>query len=204
MNAESLSGIDGRRARRDQNREKVVDALLEIYHEGVLQPSVAEVARRSGVSHRSVFRYFEDLDELYRVGVERQYQAVLHHLLISDIGRGPLDRRIDEIIETRLEVYDVASPVTRVGHMLAPVEPVLAENLRRMAALSVDQIAQHFASELAAMDPARRKPVAEAAAVALSMDSLEVLRHIRGLSRDEARDAISATMRGLFGEESPQ
>ena len=37
---------DGRRARRDRNRDAVVDALLELYHEGRLDPSSDEIATR--------------------------------------------------------------------------------------------------------------------------------------------------------------
>ncbi|MEZ5165398.1 MAG: TetR/AcrR family transcriptional regulator [Acidimicrobiales bacterium] len=190
--------VDGRRARRDQNRERVVDALLELYREGDLQPSVTDVAERSGVSHRSVFRYFEDLDELHRVTVERHYLAVRDLLHISEIGRGPLRRRIDTIVESRLRLYDVAAPVARVGHMKAPVEPVLAAHLAEMAALSVEQVAEHFAPELGRLPSDRRAAVAEAVALALSMDSMEVLRHTRRLSRDRAAAAMTAILVGVL------
>ena len=198
MNADALPTVDGRRARRDQNRERVVDALLEIYREGELEPSVAMVAARSGVSHRSVFRYFEDLDELHRVTVERQYQAVSALLVIPEIGRGPLLDRIDTIVEKRLQLYDVAAPVARVGHMMAPTQPVLLDHLRDMAGLSVGQISQHFASELQGMPADEAAAAAEAAAVALSMDAMELLRFIRGLDRADAGAAMRATMRGLM------
>ena len=199
MSAEALPTVDGRRARRDQNRERVVDALLEIYREGTLQPAVADVADRSGVSHRSVFRYFEDLDELYRVAVERQYRAVFKYLLITEIGQGTIDGRIDAIVENRLQLYDVAAPVARVGHMLAPTEPVLAEHLRDMAARSVDQVRHHFSPELGGRPARDAEAVAEAVAVALSLDVVEYLRHVRGLSRQEAGAAMRATLVGLLG-----
>ena len=55
---------DGRHARRDRNRLAVVDAMLELYVEGNLDPSSDEIAERAGLSPRSLFRYFEDLDDL--------------------------------------------------------------------------------------------------------------------------------------------
>ena len=204
MNAETLPTVDGRRARRDRNRERVVDALLEFYREGELRPSVADLADRSGVSHRSVFRYFEDLDELHRVAVERQFWSVREFLLISGIGRGSLPDRIDKMIEGRLNLYDAAAPVARVGHMLAPVEPVLADHLRELAAASVNQITRHFSPEFDLMDEESAADVAEAVALAVSMDAMEVLRHTRGLSRDRAEAAMRATLRGLLGAGSPR
>jgi AcrR family transcriptional regulator len=198
MNADALPTIDGRRARRDQNRDRVVDALLEIYREGDLQPSVAQVAERSGVSHRSVFRYFEDLDELYRVSVERQFLAMFDLLRLSRIGEGPLADRIDTIVENRQGIYDVAENVARVGQMLAPVEPVIAANRRDMAARAVEQVSQQFAAELSRLSDADRAAAREAIAMALSIDSIDYLRHGRGLDRAAASAAIRATLRGLL------
>ncbi|MEZ5247363.1 MAG: TetR/AcrR family transcriptional regulator [Acidimicrobiales bacterium] len=190
--------IDGRRARRDQNRDRVVDALLDIYREGNLQPSVAEVAERSGVSHRSVFRYFEDLDELYRVTVERQLMSIFDRLVIRAIGEGKLDDRVDAIIENRQEIYEVAGQVARVGQMLAPVEPIIADHHRDMAGRAVAQVGQHFAEELSAFTEDHRAATQEALAVALSLDSIDYLRHVRGLTRQESSAAIRATLLGLL------
>jgi AcrR family transcriptional regulator len=198
MSADELPTIDGRRARRDQNRDRVVDALLEIYREGNLQPSVALVAERSGVSHRSVFRYFEDLDELYRVTVERQFRSIFDYLLISAIGEGSLADRVEAIIENRQELYEVAEQVARVGQMLAPVEPIIAEHQRDLAARAVAQIEHHFATELSAFPDGDREARQEALAVALSIDSIEYLRHVRRLSRDESSAALRATVLGLL------
>jgi hypothetical protein len=82
--------------------------------------------------------------------------------------------------------------------MLAPVEPVLAEHLRTMASASVEQIARHFAPELESVDDKAATATAEAAALAVSMESMEVLRHTRGLSRDHAAATMRATLHGLL------
>lgn len=197
-----ISTVDGRRARRDHNRERVVDALLELYREGELQPAVADVAERSGVSHRSVFRYFDDLDELYRVAIERQYAAVADLWKIARIGEGSLADRVERIVTQRLELYAVAAPVARVGHMRAPTEPVLAEHLRKSAAQAVEQIRAHFAPELDNMRSAARDAAAEAATAALSMEMMEFLCFIRGLDQQETAAAMTAMVMGLFGSES--
>ena len=42
--------VDGRRLRREQNRESVIDALIELFGEGVYQPSSADIAERAGIS----------------------------------------------------------------------------------------------------------------------------------------------------------
>lgn len=200
MSADALPTVDGRRARRDQNRESVVDALLELYREGDLQPSVSAVAERSGVSHRSVFRYFEDLEELYRVAIQRQYESLTEALRISEIGQGTLERRVDAIVEKRLELWDLAANVFRVGHMKAPVEPVLFENHQLNLARTHIQVERHFAPELDSMEPARREAVAEALVVAVAMETMEMLRFTRELSREQAGETMRTILMGLLND----
>ncbi|HEY8057438.1 MAG TPA: hypothetical protein VID94_01740, partial [Acidimicrobiales bacterium] len=66
--------LDGRRARREQNVDAVVDAMLDLLGEGRLTPGAAAVAERSGVSLRSVFRYFDDMDSLTERAIARQME----------------------------------------------------------------------------------------------------------------------------------
>ena len=56
--------VDGRRERGNRNRSAVVSALLELYALGEFAPSAARIADIAGVSERSVFRYFGDMDDL--------------------------------------------------------------------------------------------------------------------------------------------
>ena len=56
--------VDGRRARRHRSRDLAVDALLDLLDEGVVRPTAQQVAERSGVSLRSIFRIFDDVESL--------------------------------------------------------------------------------------------------------------------------------------------
>ena len=71
MQEVSETALDGRAARALRTRNRVVDALLDLVDEGDLRPSAADVARRAGVSLRSVFQHFDDLETLFRVAGER-------------------------------------------------------------------------------------------------------------------------------------
>ena len=82
--------------------------------------------------------------------------------------------------------------------MLAPVEPIIADHHRDMAARAVAQVAQHFAEELSAFPEDRRAATREALAVALSLDSIDYLRHVRGLTRPESSAAIRVILLGLL------
>ena len=143
----SVPSVDGRSARRDRNRESVVDALLELYGEGHMRPSLDLVAQRSGVSHRSVFRYFEDLDELDRVAIERFHERCAHLFEIPALGEGSLSARIERLVDQRLILHDATARVARVARMRAPTHPVLAENLVTNRDVLRRQMAAHFAVE---------------------------------------------------------
>lgn len=57
---------DGRHARRDANREKIVRAFLDLVRAGVSEPGAHTIAHKAGVSPRTVFRCYEDVESLYR------------------------------------------------------------------------------------------------------------------------------------------
>ena len=67
---------DGRTLRRERNRAAMVDAMLELYREGNLAPSSDAIAERAGLSPRSLFRYFEDIDDLVHAAITRQQQRI--------------------------------------------------------------------------------------------------------------------------------
>ena len=191
---------DGRRARRDRNRERVVDAMLELYREGDLRPSVSTVAERSGVSHRSVFRYFDDLGELCRVAVERQFAATKAIWDVPDTGVGPLAERVARLVEQRLALYDAAASVWRVGQTRAPFEQVLEQNLQRTAALNVEQMKLHFATELEGLTQDDAQRLSEALAVVCSLDAIDLLRHVRRLDRSTTAEILSLMLSSALAE----
>src|SRR5437764_99636 len=75
--------LDGRAARRDRGREAVLDAVIALFEEGHVRPTPEAVAERSGVSVRSVYRYYEDRDDLIRADTHRLVATTLRALLPS-------------------------------------------------------------------------------------------------------------------------
>src|SRR5665213_888534 len=102
---------DGRRLRRSRNREAVVDALLALYSEGNLDPSAADVAERSGLSPRSLFRYFTDVDDLARAAIARQYALLMPLAVIALDLDAPLEVRAKSLAERRVNVFETAGKV---------------------------------------------------------------------------------------------
>ena len=170
----SVPSVDGRSARRDRNRESVVDALLELYGEGHMRPSLDLVAQRSGVSHRSVFRYFEDLNELDRVAIERFHERCAHLFEIPALGEGSLSARIERLVDQRLVLHDAR--VARVARMRAPTHPVLAENLVTNRDVLRRQMAAHFAVEF----ELHESTTVLAVSALTSMETIDLMRSDHG------------------------
>lgn len=188
---------DGRRAARERNRLAVVDALLDLYAEGNLRPDAQEVAERSGVSRRSVFRYFDDRDDLDRTAIDRQQERVWHLVEIPAVGEGPLDDRIARIAEQRVALFRDLRPAARVARLRAPFYPVIAAQLEQSRQLYALQIELQFAPELNAMAPTRRAETLAAADAACSFETYDFLR-ARGLDSIAVAGVLRRALVSLF------
>src|ERR1700722_20308308 len=62
---------DGRTRRRLNSYERAVDALLDLIESGNEAPTAQQIAERSGISVRTVFRLSEDIGSLHVAAVLR-------------------------------------------------------------------------------------------------------------------------------------
>ena len=192
--AEELASIDGRRARRDRNRETVVDAILSLYREGNVSPSLDEIAERSGVSHRSVFRYFEDLDELHRVAIERHNAAMEPYLEIEGPPAADLHGRIEQFVGHRLALYERVAPVARVGRMHALQSDIVMDNLSRNRSRLRRHARAFFRSDLQGLPADDADALTNAMTSLLTFESIETMRFHQGLSKSATRAALTAAL----------
>lgn len=192
------SDIDGRRLRREQNRQAVVEALIELYGEGRFDPSAAEIAERAGLSPRSLFRYFDDSDDLTRAAIEEHHRLARPLVGIDADPSDPLEHRIEALVAARLRLWTTVEPSARVVRMRAPERGLLARELRRNRRMFRDQVAELFAAELA------ERPTALAAAdVLCSFESVDLLLHDQRLSRRQAARTLTDALRALLSPGGP-
>src|SRR4051794_27876371 len=106
--------IDGRRARGERNKDAVVEAILDLLRQGVERPTADTIAARSGVSVRSVFRHFDDLESLYAAAVEVHSERI-GSLFEPPPPEGPAAERIDALATRRSRLFEEMTPIRRVG-----------------------------------------------------------------------------------------
>jgi AcrR family transcriptional regulator len=190
--------VDGRKARRDRNREAVLDAVIELFSDGNLRPTPDEVARRSGVSLRSVYRYVEDSTDLIRAAIDRHVERVAPLFAVSALGEGALDMRIDRFLASRLTAYETVGPTARASRMAATRSPLIAAQLDRARVQLRRQFEAHFAKEVASLAPTARPGVVAAGDALTQMDNIDFFRHIRGFSRDETMSLLAPALAALL------
>lgn len=191
---------DGRTLRRDRNRIAVVDALLALYVEGNLAPSSDEIAARAGLSPRSLFRYFDDLDDLTRVAVARHLERV-EPLARIDVGpSASFDDRVAALVDARVRTFEFVAPVARVARWRALMQPVVAEQVEMGRRLLRRQALELFAPELAACSPERRERVAALVDVLLSLEVTMLLRDSNGFDAAGVRAVLGEGLRTLLEE----
>lgn len=186
---------DGRRARRHRSRDLAVDAFLDLLAEGVVRPTAQLVAERSGVSLRSIFRIFDDVETLHTAAAARQLTRV-RHLFVDVAAEGALAERVDAMVEIHERLYESVAPIRRAALRAAPESAPLRDQLARIRAWQRAELERVFAQELVRLDDA----TTNALEMVLTFEAWDHLRTAQGLSQGEARSAVARASLALLAQ----
>lgn len=182
--------VDGRTARRHRNKTAVLDAVIELFSEDNLTPGVHEVADRSGVSLRSVYRYFEDVDELVAAAIDRHVAQADTRFDMPGLGVGPTAERIPRFAANRVSFFTSVRAVYRASIVRATDHPQLAESIAGRRARLERQTTQMFAPELGEMESPRADVVCSTLDTLSQFDALEYQYRNRGHDADRTTDFL--------------
>jgi TetR/AcrR family transcriptional regulator, regulator of autoinduction and epiphytic fitness len=188
---------DGRNRRRLRNREAAIDALIALLDEGDLNPSVAVVAERAGLSPRSLFRYFDDVADLTQEAVSRLTARV--YPIVQEMALDPqlpLTDRIDAVARTMGRTYDMVRVPALVARSRAPFRPEMAAQIGTARTLVRALLEATFAPELDAVSDEQRLVLLAAMEVWCTFDTQHLLRTNQQV---EGVDPIAVTAAGLTG-----
>lgn len=190
---------DGRNRRRDRNRDAVVTALLELYREGDLAPSAEKIAARAGISPRSIFRYFDDVEALIRGAIARQQQHLAPLYELDAPTDLPVDERIDRFVAARMRLLDGMGEVGRVARSLVDQQPLILAELAGIRHRLRHQLTEVFAPELDSLPPPARRRLLAAADVITSWEARDLMHNDQGLPLDEVAVAMREGLAHLLG-----
>ena len=189
--------VDGRGARGARARDAIVEALLALVDGGDLRPTAPRIAERAGLSLRSVFHHFTDVEALFAAAADRQTARILS--LASQLPTdGPLAARIKAFVAQRTRLLEAITPVRRAALLLEPFSHEIAGRLARGRVLGRAEVARVFHRELAARSPRDRADLLAALVAATSFPAWETLRAHERLAPARARRAMTRTLRALL------
>lgn len=176
----------------------MVQAVLSIVQEqgGGPFPGAGEVAARAGVSERTVFRHFADLDSLFLAAQDQQRPVIDAYL--QPVPMEPdLEGRVAALVKLRARLYEEISPVRRIAARLAAAHPVMAEVLNEAYRQSRRQVTAAFAPELSRSGHAKAAVLDEIDLIA-SWPVWDTLRTRQGCSVDRTRKIVSELLTSVL------
>jgi AcrR family transcriptional regulator len=157
MTSIPASAVDGRSLRRERNRQDIVDALLGLIENGETEISAALIASKAGLSERSIFRYFDDVNDLYRSVCDLAFSKEIEYALI----------------------YTMNEKIAPAARSFAFKNPIIKNQLVFGRKLLRTQIIKHFAEELSVFDKQQQQ-----VAVAI-IDSLTTFEYYDMMRSDQ-------------------
>jgi TetR/AcrR family transcriptional regulator, regulator of autoinduction and epiphytic fitness len=190
------AGGDGRASRAARTRTAVVDALLSLNEKGNLRPTAREIAAEAGVSLRSIYVHFDDVESLLVAA------AVRHSDYLMSLARrvpteGPIERRVAALVANRRTIYEAGSGVRRAALVQEPFSPALQRALeagRKAGSAEIDNV---FAPEIAAAGPHGGR-LRQALSLTLASTSWDVMRRYQLMSPDEAEGQLRTMVLALL------
>lgn len=187
----SAAEPDGRVRRGERNREKILEAVLELVREGDLQPTADRVAKRAAVGTRTVFRHFDDMESLLAEmseRVERQARP-----LTAGPSEGSLEERVRDVVARRTQVYERVAPFKRSANLMRWRSEFLQRNHQRAVRVLGADLAASL-PELADAPDA----IAQAVELLTSFEAWDQLRSDQRLGRERAQEAVEASVLALL------
>jgi AcrR family transcriptional regulator len=195
----ATSLTDGRSARAARTRDAVVEALLSLLDDGNFRPTARQVAERAGVSLRSVYVHFDDLEDLFTAAAHSHFERV-RDLVESIPGDGPLESRLDAFVRQRERIHEASAQVRRAAVLQEPFSPALAQVLSLGRQFSRAEIETVFAPELGRRDGADRSRLLLEVEVVSNASTWEALRLQHDVPSGSARQVVADMLRALLGD----
>ena len=187
--------IDGRSLRRERNRQDIVDALFGLIENGETEISAALIASKAGLSERSIFRYFDDVNDLYRSVCDLAFSKEIEFTLIDDAGIGSLDTKIENFVNQRVRIYTMNEKIAPAARSFAFKNPVIKNQLVFGRKLLRAQITKHFAEELSVFDKSQQQVAVATIDALTTFESYDMMRSDQKMSVHTIKSILSEGIR---------
>lgn len=181
---------DGRVARSRRTRETVIDALLILYVEGNLTPTIEDIASRAGMTSRSIYHHFPDRNAL-AVALAEHQKAQHPELFIAHPISGSRSARIDGLVDHRAELFETVAPVRRSALAVMHASPEIRSQQTKLAARLRRQVTRTFEPEISALNHSTKAEAIELLDLHTSWETWERLRRWQHLSVQRSHSLVT-------------
>ena len=182
--------IDGRAARSGRTRDSVINVVLDLVQQGNPRPTARQMAERAGISLRSVYVHFDDLDDLF-LAVASEYGRRLTPLLEPIDATLPLGDRIAAWADQRCAIWEANAAVRRAADLWAPTSPALANVINTARELGFANTTRLFEQDCERVpDGVALLEIIKVLGTAATWDTLRG----RGAPAADARDILAASL----------
>jgi AcrR family transcriptional regulator len=188
---------DGRAERAERTREAVAQAMLGLIAGGDLKPTAEAIAESAGVSLRTVFHHYENLESLLATVADLQ-MARLDRLSQPVDAKGSLAERIERFTAERTRLLEAITPVRRAALLTEPFSHEIGTRLAATRQRGQREVEVLFAPELARLPAADRREILAAITTIASWSAWEAMRSHQGLSAAQARRVMARTVTGML------
>ena len=183
---------DGRVQRSERSRQAIINATLSLIRAGHLMPTAQQVADESGVTIRTVFRHFEDMEALY-VETDATLRPEYEGNFLQADHRGTFEERVVRAIECHEKVYSEWADVIRFTRAHKWRSPTLTQQYaRNQRGLRKDL--ERWLPELRQVPDELREAIDGIA----SFEYWDRLRTEQGLGKKAATELVSNLLLGLL------
>jgi len=138
---------DGRAARSHRSRRAIIDAMRALHAEGDLRPTAPRVAERAGVSLRTVWQQFADMETLL-VEANRRDDEIVRSLVERIDPDQPLAVRVALFTSQRARIFEKMTPTWRAARLAEPFSRELTRHKARTLGIAMVDLETVFAAEL--------------------------------------------------------
>lgn len=181
----SSSSPDGRRLRSERTKHSIMEAYIELLREKPEIPTAAQIAARAGISTRSIFERFVDLQGLSLATVDYAFAIGEAQAVARDVD-GDRPTRLRSHVETRARTCEQWLPVWRVVVANQRKLEELRDRVRFIRQAIVKRMELMYRPELGVLSAEERRDLLIALESLIDFESWGHMRDGHGLSFDEA------------------
>jgi AcrR family transcriptional regulator len=177
---------DGRHLRVDRGRRIAVDAAVSILAKGELLLSIDQIAEESGLSRRTLFRYFGSVDGLVQEMMDI-YIPVVFSLFSTPPTKGSLEQRVRGLLSIHVQFAKQFGHLARTIDRVVEVAPTASDAKVLREATFRRQTEAWLLPEFKSLPPTITTQV-------LVLTSFDTVSNMYATVGDETVDALTRTI----------